>query len=143
MAALCLTITCTLPIVASNRGMVYRIGDASLPNDSVVLVESSDSSSQASRMLGIDTSSKSSHRMKKIPDESFRFSVGPIWTVSKVYPENDRDYETDLKGTCFGVSVSNLWGGWYGAGLDFYGGYTRFESTDHIRLKTKEYGRGI
>ena len=32
--------------------------------------------------------------------------IGPMWTTSKLYIENDKDYESDVRGTGIGVSAT-------------------------------------
>lgn len=62
------------------------------------------------------------------PGGTFSFGAGPVWTTSKLYVANDHDYMTNVRGTGFGISLSNLPGGWYGYSIDLYGSHTKVEN---------------
>jgi hypothetical protein len=75
------------------------------------------------------------------PKNSLKFSVGPMWTTSKLYYTDGGDYVSNFCGTGFGVSLTHRAGSWYGYGLDFYGNYTSLkqDKSSYYRIRDWEY----
>ena len=89
-----------------------------------------DTISQAALLLGLEPAEKAPVRKKmKQPMGSIKAGIGPIWTTSRLYIENSRDYETNVRGTGFSASVTTIRWGCAGLGMDFYISHTTLDRT--------------
>lgn len=104
--------------------------EVSIPETRSYDVKPTDTVSQVVKLLDIAPAEPSTKRTKfKQTIGSIKAGVGPIWTTSRLYIENDRDYETNVRGTGFSASVTTIRWGCTGIGMDFYLNHTTLERT--------------
>ena len=78
--------------------------------------------------MAADTVSVKKKRSKpKQPQGSLKIHVGPAVTTSKMYTSTRGDYDKDLQGVGFGLSLTNIGNNGIGWGIDFYGSYTSWK----------------
>ena len=117
---------------------VYSQTENSAPLETTVdtlqtkVVLPKDSSGRAASFFELapaDNKKTRSSKKLKQPVGSVKAGIGPMWTTSKLYIENDKDYESDVRGTGIGVSATSIRWGCVGFGVDFYASHTSINHT--------------
>jgi hypothetical protein len=99
-----------------------------------------DTVNHAALLLGLEPAGKAPVRKRmKQPVGSIKAGIGPMWTTSRLYIENSQDYETNVRGTGFGASVTTIRWGCAGLGMDFYVNHTTLDNTYRSGGRDKNY----
>jgi hypothetical protein len=126
----------TIWIVSGSLLPLSAIASPEVSDSQEIRKDSITTDNHATQLLGIAPTEQKTDRSKaKQPVGSIKAGIGPVWTTSRVYMENNRDYETNIRGTGFGASVTTLRWGCTGIGLDFYLSRTTIEHRTYGRIE--------